>query len=418
MRQTSEIVITGMGVVSPIGIGTKAVWDSLLANRSGVRFRPGLEQVHEPWAMAASVEDFDGKAHIAKKSLKVMCREIQMGFAAAAMAIEDAKLAPGVVAPPRIATVFASEAFYANPADLVPAFRKCITLGNDVSSWGQVAPREIEPLWMLKYLPNMVASHISILLDAQGPSNTVVLGDNSSLPAMIEGIELLQRGWADVAIVGATSSQLSPTATVYRDRSRLAKRIDDPTRAVRPFDANRNGTVFGEGSAAFVVETLASAQARGAAILGRVIGSDRAWCMPGQMSDRLARSVQDTLARAGVRSEDVGHINANGTGVIAEDRVEAHGLTRVLPDCPVFAAKSYFGLLGPATGAVEMACSLLAMRQGILPATLNYENPSQDCPLNVVAANTSIDAPLALVTNQSPTGQIATLLVEATKEAA
>ncbi|MBL8891372.1 MAG: beta-ketoacyl-[acyl-carrier-protein] synthase family protein [Planctomycetaceae bacterium] len=412
MRQTSEIVITGMGVVSPIGIGTRAVWESLLANRSGVRFRPGMEQVQEPWAMAGSVEDFDGKAHIAKKSLKVMCREIQMGFAAAAMAIEDAKLSPGLVAPPRIATVFASEAFYANPADLVPAFRQCITLGNDVSSWGQVAPREIEPLWMLKYLPNMAASHISILLDAQGPSNTVVLGDNSSLPAMIEGIELLQRGWADVVVVGATSSQLNPTATVYRDRLRMANWTSDPTLAVRPFEANRGGTVFGEGAAAFIVETLASAQARGAPILARVLGSNRAWGKPEQSSARLARSVQDTLERSGVCADEVGHINANGTGVLAEDRLEAQGLASVLPYCPVFAAKSYFGLLGPATGAVELVCSLLAIRQGILPATLNYETPDPDCPVRVAAVNSPLGSTLALVTNQAPAGQIATLLIE------
>lgn len=413
MWQSSEIVISGVGVVSPIGIGTDAVWRSLIENRSGVRVRPGCELVREPWALAAPVEDFDGKAYIPRKSLKVMCREIQMGVAAAVMAINDAKISPSDFAPQRVATVFASEAFYANPADLVPAFRQCIPLGNDVSAWGQIAPREIEPLWMLKYLPNMVASHVSILLDAQGPSNTVVLGDNSSLPALIEGVELLQRGWADLVIVGATGSQLNPTASVYRDRSRLTRQVDCPAAAVRPFDGQRSGTVFGEGAAAFVVETLASAQARGANVLARVMGSDRAFAAaPDQMADRLARSIHDTLTRSGIGADDVGHVNANGTGVVAEDRIEAQGLAGVLPRCPVFAPKSYFGVLGPATGAVELVCSLLALRHQVLPATLNYRTPDPNCPVAVSGVNQSLAGRIALVVNQSPMGQIAAVAIE------
>lgn len=134
MRQSSEIVITGVGVISPIGIGTDAVWQSLVRNRSGVRFRPGFEQRRDPWALQASVDDFDGTTLIPRKSLKVMCREIQLGYAAAAMAISDAKIGSSVFSPERIATVFAGEAFYANPVDLVPTFRRCMTLGNDVSA--------------------------------------------------------------------------------------------------------------------------------------------------------------------------------------------------------------------------------------------------------------------------------------------
>lgn len=412
MRQSSEIVITGVGVISPIGIGTDAVWQSLVQNRSGVRFRPGFEELRDPWALQASVDDFDGKTSIPRKSLKVMCREIQLGYAAAAMAISDANIGPSVFSPQRIATVFAGEAFYANPVDLVPTFRQCMTLGNDVSAWGQVAPREIEPLWMLKYLPNMVASHISILLNAQGHSNTIVLGDNSSLPALIEGIELLQRGWADVVIVGATGSQLNPTASVYRDRTRLASQFEDPATAVRPFDAHRTGTVFGEGAAAFVVETFASARSRGANILARILGSDRAFAAPGQMVERLMHSLQDTLARAGVSPEEVGHINANGTGVVAEDRWEAQGLARVLPKCPVFAPKSYFGVLGPATGAVELVCSILALQRRVLPATLNYRTPDPECPIFVASENRPLANPLAVVVNQAPMGQVAAVVIE------
>jgi 3-oxoacyl-[acyl-carrier-protein] synthase II len=413
MQTTPEIVITGMGIVSPLGIGVEAVWQSLIGNCSGVGFRPGMDTNDAPWRLAASVPDFDGKAYIPRKSLKVMCREIQMGYAAAAMAIAAGGVVAGQVAPERIATVFGGEAFYADPADLIPVFQQCVALGNTESAWGQVAPREIEPLWMLKYLPNMVASHISILLDARGPSNTIVLGDNSSLPALLEGVELLRRGWVDMVIVGATGSQMVPTATVYRQRTRLASGQARPAEAVRPFDREATGTVFGEGAAAFVLETATHAQARGARPWAKILAGDRAFAPHlDQLPTRLAVSIQHVLRSAGLQPDEIGHINANGTGVPAEDRLEAQGLARVLPTCPVFAPKSYFGVLGPASGAVELACSLLALEHRELPATLNHQQAAADCPVLVHSQNLPLSSPFALITNQTPQGQIATLVLQ------
>jgi 3-oxoacyl-[acyl-carrier-protein] synthase II len=413
MQTSPEIVITGLGVVSPLGIGVDAVWQSLLSNRSGVGVRPGLESSQASWRLAAAVPDFDGKAYIPRKSLKVMCREIQMGYAAAAMAIASGGVSPGQIPPERVATVFGGEAFYADPADLIPVFQQCVALGNTESAWGQVAPREIEPLWMLKYLPNMVASHVSILLDARGPSNTIVLGDNSSLPALIEGVELLRRGWVDMVIVGATGSQMVPTATVYRQRTRLASETHCPAAAVRPFDTAATGTVFGEGAAAFVIETVDHALARGVRPMAKILAQDRAFApSPDQLPARLAASIRQALHLAELQPGDIGHVNANGTGVREEDRGEAQGLASVLPDCPVFAPKSYFGVLGPASGAVELACSLLALQQALLPATLNHETPAPDCPVTVATRNQELHNPYAVITNQTPQGQIATLVVQ------
>jgi 3-oxoacyl-[acyl-carrier-protein] synthase II len=389
------------------------VWQSLREQRSGVRRREGFAGIDAPWALAAPVDDFEGKDFVQpRKSLKVMCQQIQMGYAAASLALADAALTAGSAPPQRVGTVFGGEAFYANPADLTDVFRQVVTLGNDTRAWGEVAMREIEPLWMLKYLPNMVASHVSILLDAQGPSNTIVLGDNSSLPAIIEGVELLRRSWADVVVVGATGSQLVPTAVVYRDRTRLCPGHGEPAQAVRPFDARRQGTVCGEGAAALVIETRAHAVARGARIQAEILAGDRAFApSPAQLPARLARSIQDTLQQAGVAAADVGHINANGTGVVDEDRLEAEGLAQILPNCPVFAPKSYFGNLGPATGACELICSLLALQHRELPATLNYQVADPACPVHVASHSQPLRQPLALAVNQNPTGQIATLLI-------
>ncbi len=413
MSKLPEIVFTGMGVISPIGIGMDAVWQSLNSGKSGVATRPGFEHVETPFAIAAPVTDFDGKLYVKpRKSIKVMCRQIQFGFAAATMAVEDAGIAEGVVQPERIATVFGGEAYYANPEELLDVFKKCIALGGDTKAWGEVAMKQIEPLWMLKYLPNMVASHISIAIDARGPSNSIVQGDNSSLLAIIEGIDLLQRGMADVAVVGATGSQMSETAMVYRGGERLSPNYQEPTKACRPFDAHRDGTVAGEGAAAFVIETRQHAEARGAKILGSVLGFDRAFApLPSQMSARLSRSLQQTLEQSNLAAIEVGHVNANGSGVVCEDRSEAMAIRDVLGDCPVFAAKSYFGNLGPATGAVELAATLIALKQRTLPATLNYQTPDPECPVNVLAVNSPIENLNAMVINQSLTGQIASLLI-------
>lgn len=415
MTSKPEIVITGLGVVSPIGIGTEAVWQSLESGTSGIGFRPGFESVASPLAIAAPIQDFDGKKYVKpRKSIKVMCRQIQFGFAAATMAVEDAGLADAELDPERIATVFGGEAYYANPEELLDVFRKCIELGGTTQAWGDVAMRQIEPLWMLKYLPNMVASHISIALDARGPSNSIVQGDSSSLLAIIEGVDVLQRGMADVAVVGATGSQMSETAMVYRGSERLSKRFDDPSNACRPFDAQRDGTVAGEGSAALVIETREHAQRRGATILASIAGFDRGFAVMSDAptaSERIARSISDALKAGGVEPGQVNHINANGTGVVDEDQREAQAIRKTLGDTPVFAAKSYFGNLGPATGAVELIASLLAIRHQTLPGTLNYESPDPNCPVNVLNRAAPLQGRSFVTTNQSHTGQIATLVL-------
>lgn len=417
MTSQPEIVITGIGVVSPIGIGIDAMWDALDSGTTGIGIRPGFECVASPLAIAAPIPDFEGKKYVKpRKSIKVMCRQIQFGFAAATMAVENASLDQANLDPERIATVFGGEAYYANPEELLDVFQKCIQLGGTTKAWGEIAMRQIEPLWMLKYLPNMVASHISIALDARGPSNSIVQGDNSSLLAIIEGIDVLQRGMADVAVVGATGSQMSETAMVYRGSERLSQNFANPTEACRPFDAARDGTVAGEGAAAMVIETRAHAEARGANILATVGGFDRAFCAgdSDQVCQRISKSLADTLRSSGVDPAEVGHVNANGTGVVSEDIREARAIQHVLADAPVFAPKSYFGNLGPATGAVELVGSLLSIANKKLPATLNYKTPDPACPVNVVAEAMPLDSKTFVAMNQSPTGQIATLLITGT----
>lgn len=415
MTSQPEIVITGLGVVSPVGIGTDAFWDSLSKGESGIRIRPGFESLESPLSIVAPVLDFDGKKFVKpRKSIKMMCRQIQFGFAAAAMAIEHAALEGAGIVPERTATVFGGEAYYANPEELMDVFKKCIELGGTTRAWGEIAMSQIEPLWMLKYLPNMVASHISIALDARGPSNSIVQGESSSLLAIIEGIDVLQRGMADVAVVGATGSLMSETSMIYRGQERLSRNVDNPGAACRPFDADRDGMVAGEGAAALVIETREHAEKRGATVLARVMGFDRAFADMSQAevaTKRIAKSLSDALERGQISAEQLGHVNANGNGVVEEDAREAQAIESVVGQTPVFAPKSIFGNLGPATGAAELVASILAVQHGQLPGTLNFEKPDPSCPVNVCSQTTTLQRKSFVAMNQNHTGQIATLVL-------
>ena len=360
MSSESPVVITGAGIISPIGLSLESFWESLLIQRSGVRVREEFREVDLPFRIAAEIPDFEPRKFVRpRKSLKVMCRPIQFGFGASAMAVEHAGI-DGQIDPDRFSTVFGTEAFYADPHEVARVFRKCIVNRcYDHDRWGDYAMREIEPLWMLKYLPNMVASHISIACDARGPSNTICQAEASSLLAMIEGIDLIQRGAADAVLVGGTGAMMATTGMIYRGVKRLSRNVQNPESASRPFDVNRDGMVVGEGAAAFVLEREDFALARGAKPLVKVLESCRSFFPHHDgFSDAIAANLGDVVQRSGLTPGDVGHVNAHGFSTIDDDIYEAQAIRKVLGDVPVIVPKSSFGNLGPGTGFVELAASV------------------------------------------------------------
>jgi 3-oxoacyl-[acyl-carrier-protein] synthase II len=412
MDSRSSVVITGVGVVSPIGIGPEAYWGSMIQQRSGVDVLPSLAALDLPLRIGAAVKDFDPKHYVKpRKALKVMSREIQIGFAAAGMAVEHAGLEPGQLPPDRTGVVYGSEMLYCEPGETVSVYDHCIENGKfHAERWGRASMSEMYPLWMLMYLPNMVACHIGIAHDARGPNNTICQGEASSLLALIEAALIIERGHADVMITGGSSSRVTVTSMMYRGVDHLSRRIDTPHGACRPFDATRDGTVNGEGAAAFVVEREEFAAARGAKILARVAGWGMAFGSPDSRTfthgQATERSIEKMLAVSGWSAGDVGHVNANATGSVPGDAVEAQAIHAALGDVPVTAPKSFFGNLGSSGGAVEMVASVLALIHGRIPATLNYSHPDPACPVNVVAGE-SWQAPhaTAAVLSQSGTGQ-------------
>src|SRR6478752_2496887 len=213
-----EVVITGVGVVSPIGIGVESFAGSLRARQSGIRPISLFDASGFPVRIGAEVADFDPKAYVRpRKSLKVMSREIQFGFAAADMAMTDAGLQQGQAEPDRFGVVFAAEMIYCALDELEAVYRRSMAEGKfEFGRWGEAMMSEMFPLWMLRNLPNMVACQIAIVHDARGPNNTINLSDVSSLLAIIEAVRVIQRDAADIMIAGGVGARVNPTSMSYR----------------------------------------------------------------------------------------------------------------------------------------------------------------------------------------------------------
>ncbi len=426
MKSDCEVVVTGMGVVSPIGIGQDEFYTALMEGRSGVSVIESFEQTDLPMRIGAPVRNFEAKKYVKpRKALKIMCEPIKFGCAAASMATEQAGLSGTVnedgttvhpVSPDRIATVLGTETFFADPSEVARVFRSCIVDSDyQHDRWGEFAMRQIQPLWMLKYLPNMAASHISIAADARGPSNSICQGAASGLLAIIEAASLIKRGACDVVLAGGTGSQMALTAMLYRGSDLLSKNIHAPASASRPFDANRDGMVVGEGAGVMVLESKEHAIQRGANIIASFKGWSRLFCDPDRTAgEKKEAAIESSLALAiedaGLSAADIGLVNASASGVIEEDRLEAQAIGAVLGDVPVSAHKSNFGNLGPGTSVVELIGGLLAIERGNIPPTINCDNIDPNCPVNVVAQTCELEKLSIVKTGFSATGQIASVV--------
>jgi 3-oxoacyl-[acyl-carrier-protein] synthase II len=418
MNPSRDVVITGVGVVSPIGIGREAYWQSLCEGQSGVGPLTVFDAGAMPVPFGAELRGFDARQYVRpRKALKVMCREIQTAFSAAMLAVEDAQFDPTKTSPERIGVVFGSQMLYGDPRELADLFQHCLIDGEFCFElFGEQFPSHLFPLHMLKHLPNMAACHVAIALDARGPNNTIVLGEVSGLLALMEACRVLQRGTTDVMIVGAAGSRICLTAWMYRGDLNLSHRGDDPAAASRPFDADRDGMVNGEGAAALILETRLHAEARGANILAEVCGfgisMDTGHEGAASRSAAIRRSMQSALESSGIHPDQLSHVNAHGLSTPFDDAQEATAIQQLLGAAPVTAPKSYFGNLGPAGGLVELVASVLGLAQWLVPKTLNYKTPDSRCPVNVVS-----EQPLptsnryALKLNHSGTGQTAALVI-------
>jgi 3-oxoacyl-[acyl-carrier-protein] synthase II len=412
---TRRTVVTGLGVLSPVGSDPDAFFAALCERKSGIRRLTFADPSGLPCPVGGELPEFKpnnvitNKEH--RKGFKMMARTVQMGLVAATVAFRHAKLEVGRIDPDRAGVEFGAGMIASELDDLGRAARVSLSSPDgpvSLATWGEKGIKDIPPLWMLKYLPNMPSCHTSITLDLRGPSNTITESDAASLLALGEAYRIVQRDVADVMVVGGAESKMNPLSqTRHSLFQQLSRRGDDPAGAHRPFDRDRDGTVLGEAAGAFVLEELEHAKRRGARIYaelaGFACGLDRARTGP-----RMAHVIRTALDRAGARPDEVDHVNAQGLATPGSDRWEARAIHDVFgPKTSVWAPKGNFGSSGAAAGAVELIGSILALDRRQLPPTRNCDHPDPECPVHVHTKGVRpIEKPFAVKLNFTDKGQI------------
>lgn len=444
MKNVSEVVITGMGVVSPIGTGLEVFWESLMARRGGLRLSEAYEVADSqrlpglPPPLTAIVPDFTTdrikQYKDARRNLKVMTRDIQLGFVASDFAREAAMLAEKPVNPERQGVLYGAMMITVVLDELVDLFRQSLDeTGNfDIIKLGD-GFNLVYPLWMLKYLPNMTACHIGITYDLRGPSNTLVNGETASIAALLEATRVIRRGQADVMYAGGTSCCTSPASWKRYEVYGLSQNFANPAGAVRPFDTHRDGIVFGEGAATCVLESRESAAARGANIFGKILGwgesAEKTWNHPaGGIAPQEApvaiepekftgacieNAIRRAVETAGVAKSDLAFVMACGCGSVHGDRVEAEAIQRVLGDIPVTAIKGYTGHAMAGSGMTEVVAAVMALEKGVIPPVLNCDAQDAACPVNLVTEDgrSTGGKKAALVVNYNFYGQASAVVI-------
>lgn len=419
MKNARRIVVTGLGAATPLGTGIDALWQNLIAGKSGIRRIQAFDPEGMETQIGAEVRDYDTVKFVKqRKTIKLMARDIQLAMGAAAMAVQDSGLDVSQIDRTRMGVNFGAGLIATELTEIAPAIKE-VANGNrkvDLKKWGKEGLSHLFPLWMLKYLPNMPACHVSIVYDAQGPNNSITVGEASSTLAIGEALRVIQRGTADVFIAGGTDSKIHPLSIVRMALlGRLTKRNNPPEAAMRPFDHGSDGTVPGEGSAALVIEEAGLARKRGARIYGEILGF-AAYCDPADPVRSVAKTIELALRDAQITPDQLGHIAANGASVKQEDLVEAKGIAQALGSAlaqvPVIAHKSTIGPVAAASGAVELVASTLALQHGQLPAVLNFEKGDAELPpLQIVQKVRECPKKPFLSLSRSFSGQCAALVV-------
>ena len=377
-----RVVVTGLGAVSPLGIGVPALWEGLLAGRSGVRCVQHFDTENLTVKIAAEVPDFDPKAFMDPKSVRRMDRFAQFAIAGTREALADANLEITDENRDRVAVVMNTG------GGGIP------TIESNVTAMAVHGPSRVGPLVIPMFAPNMASSQVSIAYGIQGPTITSAAACASGVQAFIDAVRLLQAGEADIAVTGGTEAGITPVAlTSLANMHALSRRNDDPEGASRPFDRERDGFVFGEGAGVLILETEEHAVRRGAPVyaeaLGGALTSDAFHLTAPEPSGRGARKAMiNALKRAEMEPHELDYIAAHATATQIGDIAETLAIKEALGDhacrVAISANKSMIGHLLGAAGAISAVACVLAIRDGVVPPTINLDYPDPDCDLDYV----------------------------------
>ncbi|WP_082673154.1 beta-ketoacyl-ACP synthase II [Paenibacillus senegalimassiliensis] len=376
-----RVVVTGMGVVTSLGKDIDTFWSNLLEGKSGVSLVEAFDVSDYPTKIAASVKDFNPEDYIERKEARKMDRFVQFAAAAAKNAIEDSAL---------------------NIAEQADPERVGVMIGSGIGGLGtfedqhsallEKGPKRVSPFFIPMMIANMASGHVSILHGAKGPNTTTVTACATGTHSIGESYRLIQRGDADVMICGGAEATIRPTGMAgFCSMRAMSTRNDEPEKASRPFDTERDGFVMGEGAGVLILESLEHAQKRGAQIYGEVIGyglSADAHHMTEPDPNGPERCMNMAIRDAGIQPEQIDYINAHGTSTPVGDRSETTAIKRALGDhaykVAISSTKSMTGhLLGAAGGVEGIICSL-TLKHGVIAPTINLEHPDPECDLDYV----------------------------------
>ena len=376
-----RVVVTGMGVLSPLGQNLADTWASAAAGRSGIgpitRFEAGAFRTR----IAAELKGYDPRAHFGARDARRLDPFVQYAIVAAREAMADAGLSPdGIAERGAVITGSGIGGIQTNSEQTVDLHER--------------GPARISPFLIPMILTDMAAGMIAIEVGFKGPNMSISSACASATNAIGEAAEMIRRGVADVAICGGSEAAIVPISVAGFSAMRaISERNDEPERACRPFDRDRDGFVIGEGGAMLVLETLDDARARGAPIYCELAGygsTDDAFHMtaPDENGAGAVACMRLALASAGLSTRDIGYINAHGTSTPLNDVTETRAIKALFKEeaysIPVSSTKSTHGHLLGATGALEAVLSIMAMREGLLPPTMNLDHPDEACDLDYV----------------------------------
>ena len=393
-----RVAVTGLGVVAPNGVGKDAFWDACVEGRSGVGPIRSFDASSHPVKVAAEVQDLDLFEAVPaehRKSLRIMGRAARFGVVAAHLAMKDSGLDPNRIIPERLGVVMGTGMVPIDLPEIAPLLAQACSQegGLDATELGRNGS-SLVPLWILKYLPNMVAAHISLLHNAKGPNSTIATACAAGTQAIGEGFRLIQRGDADYCRAGGADSRIDPLLMLaYSSLGALSPAKRNAAEVSRPFDGERDGFVLGEGSGILVLEDFEHAKNRGATIYAEVMGMGSSFdayaiTKPDPEAGGATRAIEWALREARLNACDVDYVNAHGTSTRLNDLMETTAVKRVFGNSakglPMSSIKSMIGHLIGAAGAVEAVAMAMSLYKGVVPPTINQTRPDPRCDLDYV----------------------------------
>lgn len=380
-----RVVVTGLGALSPLGNDAETSWKNAIGGVSGIGPITRVESDEYPAKVAAELKDFNIENHMDKKEARKMDRFTQYAVVAAKMAVQDAGLNITDEIAPRVGVWVGSG--IGGLETLESQFEIFLTKG----------PRRVSPFFVPMMIPDMATGQISIALGAKGVNSCTVTACATGTNSIGDAFKVIQRGDADAMITGGTEAPLTRMSFAGFSANKALSTNPDPKTASRPFDKNRDGFVMGEGAGIIVLEELEHALARGAKIYGEIVGYGSTGdayhiTAPAQDGEGGARAMQEAIKDAGIKPEEIDYINAHGTSTYYNDKYETKAIKTVFGDhaykLAVSSTKSMTGHLLGAAGGIEAIFSVMAIKDGIIPPTINIETPDEECDLDV-----GVDAP-------------------------